>query len=77
MSNTLSEQCGNASLHLKWKYQFEEIFDVYLVKKQLHSFYFPWHIANILQNSYSGYFGQACLQTQSENSIFQKTFAFI
>ena len=35
--------------HLKWQYQFEEIFDVYLeVKNQLHSSCFHWDIAEIL-----------------------------
>ena len=29
--------------------------------KKLHSFHFPWDIAKILQNCYSGYFEQACL----------------
>ena len=53
-----------ASPQLKWEYQFEEIFDVYLqAKNQLHSFHFPWDITKILQVFHSGYFGQGCLHT--------------
>ena len=46
--------------HLKWWYQFEEIFDVYLkAKNQVHSSRLPWDIARILQICYFGYFGNA------------------
>ena len=44
--------------HLKWWYQFEEIFDVYLqAKNKLQSSRFPWDIVKILQTCYFGYFG--------------------
>ena len=50
--------------HLKWYYQLEEIFDVYLqAKNQLYSSRFPWDIPMILQTCYFGYFGQAWLHT--------------
>ena len=50
--------------HLKWSYQFEETFDVYLKpKNQLHPFFFPWDISNILQTCYFGYFRHAWLLT--------------
>ena len=43
---------------IKWYWQFEEGFDVYLLaKNQLNSLHFPWDIAKILQTCYSGYFG--------------------
>ena len=48
--------------YLKWQYQFEETFDVYLLaKNQLHPSHFPWDIAKILQTCYFWYFGHACL----------------
>ena len=50
--------------HLKWLYQFEETFDVYLqTENQLHPSHFPWDIAKILQTSNFGYFGNAWLLT--------------
>ena len=43
--------------HLKWYYQFEETFDVYLLaKNQLYPLHFPWDIVNILQTCYFGKF---------------------
>ena len=48
--------------HLKWEYEFEEIFDAYLqAKNQLHSSCFPWDISKILQTFCFGYFRQAWL----------------
>ena len=44
--------------HLKWCYQFEVIFDVYLLTKNKR---FPWYITNILQTCYFGNFGHAWL----------------
>ena len=50
--------------HLKWKYHFEETFNVYHNEKdQLHPLCFPWHIEKILQTCCFGYFGHACLCT--------------
>ena len=40
-------------LHLKWNYQLEEAFDVYLqAKSQFNSSHFCWDIAKILQTCY-------------------------
>ena len=64
LANLLFWVFEHASPHLKWYYQFEEIFDVYLkAKNQLHSFHFPWDTAKTLQICYSGYFGKAYLHT--------------
>ena len=50
--------------HLKWWYQFEETFDVYLHgKDQLHSLHFPWDIAKILQTCYFVHFEHGWLRT--------------
>ena len=50
--------------HLKWWYQFEETFDVYLHgKNQLHSLHFPWDIAKILQTCYFVHFEPGWLRT--------------
>ena len=45
---------------LKWQYQFEETFYVYLpANNQLDPSRFPWDIAKMLQTCYRGYFGYA------------------
>ena len=50
--------------HLKWQYEFEETFYVYLQgNNQLHPSRFPWDIAKMLQTCYCGYFGYAWLHT--------------
>ena len=54
-------------------------------KNQLHSFFFPWHIAKILQICCSGNFGQSTAYsgcfglltyTQNDTSTLQKAFVF-
>ena len=50
--------------HPQWWCQLEKTFAVYQqAKNQLHCLGFPWDIAKVLQNCYSGYFGHAWLCT--------------
>ena len=60
--------------HLKWKYQFQETFDVHLqAKNELHPSRFPWDIVKILQTYYFGYFEHAWLHTPK---VVSETFAY-
>ena len=59
---------GNLSMHghthLKWSFQFEGNFNVYLkAKKSTSSIHFLWDIGNILQTCYLRYFGNVWLCT--------------
>ena len=56
--------------HPQWWCQLEKTFTVYQqAKNQFHCLGFPWDIAKVLQNCYSGYFGHAWLCTNK--AIYQ------